>query len=751
MSYFDDLETQIKQYIKQNNNQEITGPILQNILLAMVAAYNFFLRKDSNDTEAGEISFIPLQKFFGGLIFGKNGFASGLTGFGGRLDDNGNGEMNGLTLRRWLEVPELRYNRVVIKIGDSWSAPGAGIIQSVDIDKDEFGRDTSTGTVTLKLEDGEYGAVAKGDICMGIFHSMKASDNASADSDDSRGNRQFAGFFTCYFTITEVSGDNNETFKYQLRPVSDRWTGQHHPCEAMNFVSYGSFTDTERQTSTYTTRTYTRRLWKQNTWEISAANIAMQDGDLSNLKIHGMDMTGYSIYLNSVYFTGTINQVKPDGTPVHTANDRGAWVKGHYDFYDRVSNDGRIWLCINENGTDSKPAIGNPDWLLQVDRGIDGADGIQGPKGEDGRTTYFHVKYADDAQGTNINDKSGAYIGTYVDFTQADSTDPKAYTWVKIEGAQGTDGTQGIPGKNGADGKTSYLHIKYSNDGGKTFTPAAGDKEEGETPGSYMGTYVDFVQTDSTDPSKYTWAKIEGPRGQTGIQGIQGEQGIQGIPGTNGKDGISPVNVGPWHTGLHVPYLGITRMGEASYQCIVEGGTDNPPLWNYTDNDSNRLQYNDGGYVLTGEVNTTEYMLLNKDGSNGINGTDGIPGKDGVDGKTYYTWLRYADDEKGNGISNNPAGKKFIGFAYNKDTPVESDNPADYKWSDIRGTDGVPGAPGKDGKTTFTWIAYSDNADGSGMYQQPKDTTKYIGIAVNKDTATESTNPKDYTWSLFKT
>jgi len=81
---------------------------------------------------------------------------------------------------------------------------------------------------------------------------------------------------------------------------------------------------------------------------------------------------------------------------------------------------------------------------------------------------------------------------------------------------------------------------------------------------------------------------------------------------------------------------------------------------------------------------------------------------------------------------------------------VESDNPSDYKWSDIKGEPGVPGAVGADGKTYYTWIAYSDNADGSGMYQQPNNNTKYIGIAVNKETATESSNPADYTWSQFK-
>jgi hypothetical protein len=142
-------------------------------------------------------------------------------------------------------------------------------------------------------------------------------------------------------------------------------------------------------------------------------------------------------------------------------------------------------------------------------------------------------------------------------------------------------------------------------------------------------------------------------------------------------------------------------------------------------------------------TNTTYWKVVAK-GQQGQKGDDGLPGK------TTYTWIRYADDENGNGISDNPTGKGFIGFAYNKETATESNDPKDYKWSDIMGKDGVPGEPGEDGKTLYTWIAYSDNADGNPMYQQPKDSTKYIGIATNKETATESTNPKDYVWSKFK-
>ena len=294
---------------------------------------------------------------------GSKEFAEGIVGGRGwRVGADGAAELDQLTIRRFLEVPELRYNRVTVTVGDKWRAPGGGIIESVD---------TETKTCRLKLEEGEIGAVRKGDICMGIYHSPVASENAAADSDDSRMNRQYAGFATVYFTITAVSGERSEEFTYQLRPASERWPREVEPYAFMHFACYGSFTDPERQTSVYETRTYTRMLVGQNTWECGPGNIGLQLGDLSGLSVHGMEMEGYSAYLSNVYFTGTIKQVRPDGTPVQSANDRGQWdaAEAPYAYYDRVSHGGRIWLCIAEDGTAEEPTPGCSDWLLQVDRG----------------------------------------------------------------------------------------------------------------------------------------------------------------------------------------------------------------------------------------------------------------------------------------------------------------------------------------------------------------------------------------------
>lgn len=130
----------------------------------------------------------------------------------------------------------------------------------------------------------------------------------------------------------------------------------------------------------------------------------------------------------------------------------------------------------------------------------------------------------------------------------------------------------------------------------------------------------------------------------------------------------------------------------------------------------------------------------------GQQGSKGVPGENAT---TYYTWIKYADDDKGTNMSKDPVGKKYIGIAYNKESQAESNNPSDYTWSLFRGADGVKGDKGETGESLFTWIKYSNDATGKNMSDNP-DGKKYIGIAYNKTTSTESTNPSDYTWSLIQ-
>ena len=135
-------------------------------------------------------------------------------------------------------------------------------------------------------------------------------------------------------------------------------------------------------------------------------------------------------------------------------------------------------------------------------------------------------------------------------------------------------------------------------------------------------------------------------------------------------------------------------------------------------------------------------------GAAGQQGEQGIQGPPGEDGQTLYTWIKYADTPT-SGMSDTPGGKKYLGIAYNKTSPIESTNYSDYSWSDIKGEDGIPGTPGENGQTLYTWIKYATSASGANMSDNPTG-RDYIGIAYNKTTATEGTNPSDYVWSLIQ-
>lgn len=176
-----------------------------------------------------------------------------------------------------------------------------------------------------------------------------------------------------------------------------------------------------------------------------------------------------------------------------------------------------VYQDFNAAGSDNPAAYSWTKW-----QGSDGAAGLPGKPGADGRTPYIHFAWADSEDGrqgfetTNIESIDGnatrthkKYMGVYTDYENQDSSDPSRYKWTRVKGE---DGANGVPGKPGADGRTPYIHFAYADsaDGRTGFTvTGAPDKK-------YMGTYTDFVQPDSTDPSRYTWTKVKGDDGAAG-------------------------------------------------------------------------------------------------------------------------------------------------------------------------------------------------------------------------------------------
>lgn len=325
---------------------------------------------------------------------------------------------------------------------------------------------------------------------------------------------------------------------------------------------------------------------------------------------------------------------------------------------------------------------------LQGIQGEKGDQGIQGEKGADGKTQYTHIAYANSSDGKvgfSVSDAARDYVGMYVDFTAADSTDPAKYSWSKIKGA---DGTQGIQGKPGTDGKTPYLHVAYANSAdGKTGFSVS--NSAGKT---YIGVYTDYTKADSTEPTKYKWTKIQGPQGTQGLQGIQGEKGEQGIPGKDGKNGST--------TYFHIKYAAVSNP-TASQMTEVP----NTYIGTYVD------------FTAADSADPAKYTWSRFQGIQGEKGTQGIPGTNGVNGRTSYLHIKYSNDggKTFTGNSGEDSGT-YIG-TYVDYTQNDPTNVSAYSWAKIKGETGAKGDKGDTGASgkgvKSTAVTYQASSSGT--------------------------------------
>ncbi|GGP07891.1 Gp37-like protein [Oceanobacillus neutriphilus] len=291
-----------------------------------------------------------------------------------------------------------------------------------------------------------------------------------------------------------------------------------------------------------------------------------------------------------------------------------------------------------------------------------GPQGLPGPAGKDGQALYTWLKYADDEKGNGIADtpKGKKYMGlAYNKETSVESTNPGDYEWSKIEG------DKGAPGPEGKDGQPRYTWVKYADDDqGRGMSDSPKGKE-------YIGlAYNKLIVNESDSPNDYAWSLIKGTKGEKGDKGAKGDQGIQGPRGSNGQ---------PTYTWIR--YADNANGDEMS---------SSPTNKEYIGIAPNKT-------IQTPSNNANDYEWAKLKGEPGAKGQQGIQGPKGSDGQPRYTWVRYADNANGGGISNFPDGKEYIGFAYNKTTATESKNASDYTWSKIKGNPGSKGDKGEPG------------------------------------------------------
>lgn len=649
-----------------------------------------FANKQFPDTFKGKMTFDD------GAQFG--GFASGMTGFGGIIDKKGNAEMQSLKLRGFLEVPELRYNRVEISMGDTWYAPSAGIIESVD---------TTAQTITLKLEEGEIGSPRVGDICMGIFHNLNTSENATADYDDGRGNRRFAGFATCYFRITEeLDTATYKTFKYQLRPVSGAYPTQYHPAASMTFVGYGSFSNEDRQTSRYETRTYQRYLTGVSDWEFTASNIAAQYGDLSNLSIFGIEMRGYSAYLNNIYMSGVIQQFTPGGEEVPTIIDRGVWSATEtYNRNDDVYWNNGHWRCLVD-GTKTEPGKDAEEWVYLGGYGVLETISIF-KKSESEPAKPTELKIPPEGWTTEtlpMSDQRPTWMctGTVVDGEVKSWSDPQRIS--------------GEPGSDGKDGKDyEWIFARTSEYKAPAQPPTSQQDDYVPSPSETSDGQVwtdDAVGPDNDNP--YEWAskrvKVNDTWGEFTHPALWAKFSFDGAPGVDGTDVEWIFKRTSSNTAPNTP----STSDEDGY--VPSGWTNNP-----TGPNSERpyewtcVRYKTGGH-WGGYSGASLWAKWSFDGADGVDG-------EGVE----YIFTRTATEDPGT-VPDVPDVAEYDNPpAPWTDDPMGVDATYRYEWvskrNKVEGTWGAFSAPA-------IWARYS--YDG-----QPGNWTSY----VFKNSDTEPAKP----------
>lgn len=295
-------------------------------------------------------------------------------------------------------------------------------------------------------------------------------------------------------------------------------------------------------------------------------------------------------------------------------------------------------------------------------------------------------------------------------------------------------GPQGIPGV-GTDGKTTYLHIQYA----PVQNPTAAQMSK--TPNKYIGTYTDFSGVDSTDPTKYTWAKFEGDQGAQGPKGADGKSSYTWMKYATRPDGLD-MSDNP----DYVPLL------DSAGSPILDSAGEQI----YTATQATYIGIATNKDTATESTNPADYTwsrFRGVDGYDGKDGENGIPGKDGKDGKTQYTHLAYANSADGQtDFSVDNPNREYIGM-YVDFEEQDSTNPAKYAWTLVKGANGaqgVPGTPGANGKTPYFHIAYANSADGRTGFSVDDSVNKlYIGQYTDY-TPDDSTDPARYSWTKIK-
>lgn len=356
--------------------------------------------------------------------------------------------------------------------------------------------------------------------------------------------------------------------------------------------------------------------------------------------------------------------------------------------------------------------------IAKLKAGADGGQGLPGRDGVDGKSSYVHIKYSPVANPTDglMTDVPSTYIGICVDENVNDPTTASSYTWSKFTGKDGKDGTAG------AD---SYVHFAYaqSADGSVNFSVV---EYEGAT---HIGVYTDNVKEDSTDYKKYAWSQIRGEDG-TSVYIVSTE--VVYIPSDSGTTPPTANSMATNDGKIIVDHNG-NELATNKWLTTVPNVIEGSYLWTRT-----TVNYSDG--------NSTVTYSVSRQGIDGTDGIDGINGRDGRDGSSNYVHIKYSAYPNPTDSQISEVPSDYIGICVN-DVIKDPDTANSYTWSKFVGKDGEDGIPGKNGYVHF---AYAMSADGKEGFSKSEFTgATYIGV-YSDNVQADSGNYKDYAWSLIK-
>lgn len=352
-------------YIRTNKDRAVA--ISGGANISELAKY--FLRKDKEDSTNFLLSLL------GGTVIKKYAkFGDFVTGvLGGYIDEKGNLEMESGVFRKRLFVPEIAYNRTTYFKGRMVNSPGGGCTVLSYVDNGD-----GTYTITPDLTDADGLSQFVDDILTTYFVTKNSEGKLN-------------GFEEMKFRVT-AADYTAKKFTVIPRPGHSDWK----PAEQMVLAQTGNFTDPERQTYIFIDSVNGNNCItffdNANTWDPEPAQMPAWFGKKKGMTVAGINADNYSAVLQNIIMTGLIFQIDEiTGNKVRVPLDKGEWVAGKYAYYDRVSHNGALWLCVDDNGTTTEPSDDNPAWLKQVAEGQKGEPGLSvigGGHWESAKTPY---------------------------------------------------------------------------------------------------------------------------------------------------------------------------------------------------------------------------------------------------------------------------------------------------------------------------------------------------------------------------